>query len=267
MRFALSRGRRDSAHQSPPSHDLTCYPRPMVPGLGGSSVVAPVEPELRRVPADLHPATERPSPSLNPCDFDETRCTTWNVYILESCMPALLCTLLERNVLWEYTNQKGNSNSSNSGSCKNDTRDTHGGRASLSVWTKFFKTKVPGYCHCCSFLGPVLGTIASHAPRFPSFAVCLAVVPAPPSSIPHSSWCVHGVFALTGSLPFPLSPLRLPSSAPALQYRGACPASRSDTELLELVKKMGGDEVKIQSALDDWWQSEKLLLIIDTGTW
>ncbi len=40
------------------------------------------------------------------------------------------------------------------------------------------------------------------------------------------------------------------------QYRGACPASRSDSELLELVKKMGGDEAKIQSALEDWWQSE-----------
>lgn len=40
------------------------------------------------------------------------------------------------------------------------------------------------------------------------------------------------------------------------QYRGACPASRSDAELQELVKQMGGDEAKIQSALDDWWQSK-----------
>lgn len=45
--------------------------------------------------------------------------------------------------------------------------------------------------------------------------------------------------------------------AASLQYRGACPASRSDSELLELVKKMGGDEAKIQSALEDWWQSER----------
>lgn len=41
-----------------------------------------------------------------------------------------------------------------------------------------------------------------------------------------------------------------------VQYRGACPQSRTDDELLELVKKMGGDEAKIQSALDEWWQSE-----------
>lgn len=40
------------------------------------------------------------------------------------------------------------------------------------------------------------------------------------------------------------------------QYRDACPASRSDSEIVELVKKMGGDQAKIQSALEDWWQSE-----------
>lgn len=44
---------------------------------------------------------------------------------------------------------------------------------------------------------------------------------------------------------------------PPSQYRDACPASRSDSEIVELVKKMGGDEAKIQSALEDWWQSEK----------
>lgn len=69
---------------------------------------------------------------------------------------------------------------------------------------------------------------------------------------------------------YPRSPLRFlrpPSPSSVLfspgclvcshvQYRGACPQSRTDDELLELVKKMGGDEAKIQSALDDWWQSE-----------
>ena len=44
--------------------------------------------------------------------------------------------------------------------------------------------------------------------------------------------------------------------SPVEQYRAACPISRSDAELQELVKKMGGDEAKIQSALDDWWQSK-----------
>lgn len=75
------------------------------------------------------------------------------------------------------------------------------------------------------------------------------------------------MYAPCGRSNLPLSPapcrslsifIRLPVvlSKFLLQYRGACPASRSDTELLELVKKMGGDEAKIQSALEDWWQSE-----------
>lgn len=49
-----------------------------------------------------------------------------------------------------------------------------------------------------------------------------------------------------------------PTLSSSSQYRDACPASRSDSELLEMVKKMGGDEAKIQSALEDWWQSECL---------
>lgn len=28
-----------------------------------------------------------------------------------------------------------------------------------------------------------------------------------------------------------------------------------------MVKKMGGDEAKIQSALEDWWQSECVLCV------
>lgn len=46
------------------------------------------------------------------------------------------------------------------------------------------------------------------------------------------------------------------------QYRGACPSSKSDTELQELVERMGGDEAKIQSALDEWWQSERNLVFL-----
>ena len=67
-----------SAHQSPPSHDLTFYSRPIVPTLGGSPEVAPVEPSLRRVLSDLTVATHPRRAHLlflNPCDFDETRCT------------------------------------------------------------------------------------------------------------------------------------------------------------------------------------------------
>lgn len=73
----------------------------------------------------------------------------------------------------------------------------------------------------------------------------------PPASTVHRTlmYCLHPVYAFARRLLFSFSiGLR--------QYRGACPASKSDAELLELVKKMGGDEAKIQSALEDWWQSE-----------
>ncbi|CAN0429489.1 unnamed protein product, partial [Ectocarpus sp. 8 AP-2014] len=46
-------------------------------------------------------------------------------------------------------------------------------------------------------------------------------------------------------------------NADVAKYRDACPASRSDSEIVELVKKMGGDQAKIQSALEDWWQNDQ----------
>ncbi|CAM9540946.1 unnamed protein product, partial [Choristocarpus tenellus] len=41
------------------------------------------------------------------------------------------------------------------------------------------------------------------------------------------------------------------------KYRGACPAGRTDAELIDLVKRMNGDDEKIQSALEDWWQHDQ----------
>ncbi|CAN0386630.1 unnamed protein product, partial [Discosporangium mesarthrocarpum] len=46
-------------------------------------------------------------------------------------------------------------------------------------------------------------------------------------------------------------------STAVAKYRDVCPASRTDEELIDLVKRMSGDEEKIQTALEDWWQHDQ----------
>lgn len=91
LRFALSRGRRDfrSPISSQPRSHLLFEAHSArfwrIPGGGSCRARAPTS---SLCSDSHHPPTESPSPFLNPCDFDETRCTTWNIQLLERFTPA-----------------------------------------------------------------------------------------------------------------------------------------------------------------------------------